>query len=818
MRSVERVKRALAQAAILISSFVLGLSLSTAASGATAAGPLKLTESPKEPLLLWRTLNALLNEAGAELTPGQAATAIEEGGSDVLRLQRPEHSLGRRPSPVWAQFAIENTGANALQLVLAQRYPTIEHFELYRRSGAQWQRHLGTHETAQEMFERDRFPNFHLVLQPGERVDYLVKMQTVAPLRWVLSVQEPGAFATEQRRHDWALAFGYTVPLSVLLLVAFLYRLNTTPGLGYFMGLTMADIVATTWIAGFAAELLPTVSGQQLRVIGHVSYAAMLFFGPRHALAFAGEASPRRLRLAAQVLSVAGPLAVLLALWLDPSTAAAMPGPLGFIMAALCCAMAWHAHRQAQPHAIAYIAAWTAYLVTTLLYFFVRLEVWPLEILPLMIFGQSLGLTLLMGHTVTRAVVDRDGHLRVALHEAEQQQRQIESLSAERERLFAAASHDLRQPLQAIAINVELLQHRLDTNPQRDTGDDRALLDRMLAALTGTNELLESLLDLRLDAFSHAAVEHVALELAPMLERLGAEYRSNTASRGLMLRVAPTRAWVRADPQRLERVLRNLLANAVRYTASGWVLLGVRRGPGNKWRVQVIDTGGGIDPQRAQHLFAEHVRGVDDFPSDVPPPQGYGLGLYIVQRLADAMDVQVRVRPRTRDWRDGSVFEVELPSCAPVHSATSSASHHLVAPRPLQNRRVLLVDDDRQSREALAAGLAELGAEIETLAGLPTTPVEMRKWHAVVCDLDLGVRQTGLEMLISLGAGLRVLISGRLTPSAATQAASHGIVTLQKPVSLALLVQVLTSEMLALDEEPARQLKAHEIDEAARTW
>lgn len=800
MPSAEVFRRVLLVAALLLLSVLAWAPLP--AAGAQGDAALRITEAPREPLLLWRHLQVLQNLAGAELTPTQAAAAIEAGGADVMPLLRPEHSLGRRPTPVWAQFTLAHAGGVAIDLVLAQRYPTIEHLELYQWQGSQWARILGTHETARAMFERDRFPSFHLNLQPGERARYLVKMQTVAPLRWVLSVQEPGTFATEQRWHDWALAFGYTVPLSVLLLVAFLYRLNTTPGLGFFMGLTLADIVATTWIAGFAAELLPTVSGEHLRTIGHVAYAAMLFFGPRHALAFAGAASPRRLRLAAQLLSVAGPLAVLAALWFDPSTAAAMPGPLGFIMAALCCAMAWQAHRQGQPHALAYIAAWSAYLVTTLLYFFVRLEVWPLEVLPLMIFGQSLGLTLLMGHTVARAVVDRDGHLRVALQEAESQQRQIESLSAERERLFAAASHDLRQPLQAIAINVELLQHRLNAATPRDRSDDRALLDRMQAALTGTNELLESLLDLRLDAFSQAAVEHVPVELAPLLERLGAEYRSSTAARGLMLRVAPTRAWVRADPQRLERVLRNLLANAVRYTESGWVLLGVRRGSGAHWRIQVMDTGAGIDPQRAEQLFGEHVRGVNDRASGASAPGGYGLGLYIVQRLADAMGARVGVRPRTRDWHEGSVFEIVLPACAPALpvSRTDQRAH---APPPLIGRRVLLVDDDRASREALAAGLLELGAQVDARSAPPDETIDPLHWHAVVCDLDLGARRTGLDLLMEQASGLRVLVSGRLSPAIAALASAHGIVALQKPVSLALLAQVIGQEAVATQGQPA---------------
>ena len=107
---------------------------------------------------------------------------------------------------------------------------------------------------------------------------------------------------------------------------------------------------------------------------------------------------------------------------------------------------------------------------------------------------------------------------------------------------------------------------------------------------------------------------------------------------------------------------------------------------------------------------------------------------------------------------------------------------------------MLLIDDDRQAREALAQGLAELGADVDARALPPDASVDAAAWDAVVCDHNLGARRAGLDVLIDQGRGLRVLVSGHLTAAHEARAAAHGIVPLHKPVSLAMLARVLAGD------------------------
>src|SRR5690606_32231839 len=149
--------------------------------------------------------------------------------------------------------------------------------------------------------------------------------------------------------------------------------------------------------------------------------------------------------------------------------------------------------------------------------------------------------------------------------------------------------------------------------------------------------------------------------LAEVLEPLASEFRVLAAERGLQFDCVPTRAWVRSDPQLLRRVLQNFLANAVRYTASGRVLLGVRR-VGDAVRIEVHDTGPGIDAQVQTSLFEEFRRG------DGAAGQGLGLGLAIADRMARLLDAPIGLESRPGA---GTVFSLTVPQAA-THTAPAA--------------------------------------------------------------------------------------------------------------------------------------------------
>ena len=222
------------------------------------------------------------------------------------------------------------------------------------------------------------------------------------------------------------------------------------------------------------------------------------------------------------------------------------------------------------------------------------------------------------------------------------------SLVRAKARFFSAAGHDLRHPLQAGVLFCDLLARRLRGSPHEElvTGVGRALEMQRL--------LLDGLLEVsRLDA-GQIEVCPVRFSLGELLKRLGAEFGPGAAQAGLTLAVVPTSAVVVTDPALLERILRNLLDNALKYTRSGGVLLGCRH-RGRMLSIQVWDTGIGIPAGRIREVFEEFQQ-LRALAQD--GGKGLGLGLSVAERLARAIGHPLGVRSEVGR---GSVFEVVVP-------------------------------------------------------------------------------------------------------------------------------------------------------------
>jgi signal transduction histidine kinase len=183
-------------------------------------------------------------------------------------------------------------------------------------------------------------------------------------------------------------------------------------------------------------------------------------------------------------------------------------------------------------------------------------------------------------------------------------------------------------------------------------------------ALDSTTDLLTALLDMsRLEA-GGLDPQPRAFALADVLEPLASEFRVLAAERGLAFDALPTCAWVHSDPQLLRRVLQNFLANAVRYTQHGRIVLGVRRA-GGALRIEVHDTGPGIEADAQSHIFEEFRRGDD------AAGQGLGLGLAIADRIAKLLGAPLTLRSRPGA---GTMFAVTLPRVATPRIAVSVAA------------------------------------------------------------------------------------------------------------------------------------------------
>ncbi|WP_133480158.1 hybrid sensor histidine kinase/response regulator, partial [Cognatilysobacter segetis] len=291
---------------------------------------------------------------------------------------------------------------------------------------------------------------------------------------------------------------------------------------------------------------------------------------------------------------------------------------------------------------------------------------------------------LLANETLEQRVAERTVELQVATREAER-------ANHAKSRFLAAIGHDLMQPLHAAQLFVDALGDGLDEERRRAT------ITQVRGALESTVELLSGLLDMsRLEAGGLVPQPRV-FALAEVLDPLASEFEAIAAARGLSFRYLRTTTWVRTDPQLLRRVLQNFLANAVRYTASGRVVFGVRR-CGDRLRIEVHDSGPGIDPSRQREIFEEFRRGED------APGQGLGLGLFIADRIAALLAAPIALRSRPGR---GTMFALDL-ECA----ARPQRPPVPTVPQRLAGLRVLLLDNEPAALDATRLLLERWGCDV----------------------------------------------------------------------------------------------------------
>ncbi len=342
----------------------------------------------------------------------------------------------------------------------------------------------------------------------------------------------------------------------------------------------------------------------------------------------------------------------------------------------------------------------------------------------------------------------------------------------------------MRQPLHAIGLFTGTLE-------RRTRGSDLEGVVRDLAqAVAAMDRLFDSLLDIsQLDAGS-LQVEPRAIRLARLFAQLEAEHLESAARKDLTLRFSPTTAVIASDELLLQRLLSNLVANAIRYTNAGTVLVCARR-RSDAVQIEVRDTGIGIAPDKQDEIFCEFYQ-IGNAARD--RNLGLGLGLAIVSRIARLLGTEVRVRSQPGR---GSVFFLRVPR-ASVGDVAADADRAVEASQrqPPIALEVLVVDDDPLVLAGQRALLAELGCRVTTastlegaeaaLAALGNRPV------LVLCDLWLSDQRSGIDVLHRLAAQTQapisgILISGDTRPETIQLARASGYVLLHKPASPAKL-------------------------------
>lgn len=348
-------------------------------------------------------------------------------------------------------------------------------------------------------------------------------------------------------------------------------------------------------------------------------------------------------------------------------------------------------------------------------------------------------------------------------------------------RFLAAASHDLRQPVQAVSLFVELMRPEMSLS---EKGEE--YFGKVKYALRTVSEMLGTLLDLsRLDA-STIEPEIEVVSVNELFRELIREFAPLAERKGLALHVMPTRCHVASDPVLLGRILRNLMSNALRYTPSGKVLLGCRK-RGNRVLIQVWDTGIGIAKQNQEAVFGEFFQ-VGNQHRD--REQGLGLGLSIVDRAARLLNAPLTLNSRIGK---GSCFSLSLP-VAPELSAAERARNAARAqsqPYDLSGRCIVLVENEALIRNGLHelienwGGLAISGGSFAEVSA--ALFAREGKVDAIVSDFGIAENESGLQVVAhlreQLGAQVPALIiSGDTSPEARELIRASGLGLLVKPV------------------------------------
>ncbi len=353
-------------------------------------------------------------------------------------------------------------------------------------------------------------------------------------------------------------------------------------------------------------------------------------------------------------------------------------------------------------------------------------------------------------------------------------------------RFFAAASHDLRQPLHALTLFVAALKAR-SQHPEMQT-----LVDNIEASTATMEQLFNALLDIsRLDAGTiEAHPQHFPLQA--LLLDLDKQFGALAAEKQLRLRFRPCDVTLYSDPLLIERILVNLISNAIRYTDDGGVLVACRR-RGRMLRLSVIDTGRGIPPEQQQSVFQEFVQ-LHNPARD--RSKGLGLGLAIVSRLGRLLGHRVDLRSRPGH---GSVFSIDVPlGDAQLVKAHASAA----APGSIpDDALVLLVDDE----SAILRGMSELFDNWRIDLVTAHSADEAVQWldsigrvpDVIVSDYRLPDDTDGIEVITRLrqqyGAGIpAILVSGDTAPDTILRISQAGYPLLHKPLRPAKLRALLT--------------------------
>jgi two-component system CheB/CheR fusion protein len=407
------------------------------------------------------------------------------------------------------------------------------------------------------------------------------------------------------------------------------------------------------------------------------------------------------------------------------------------------------------------------------------------------------------GVVVTFVDITERRRVRNALEAAEHQ---AQLATAAKSRFLAAASHDLRQPLQTLV----LLQGQLAKIVAGEKAQNLiARLDDTIGTMSG---MLNALLDINQIEAGTIRAEVVQFPVNDLLARMQDEFTASAQAQGLALRIVACSLSVRSDPRLLEQMVRNLLSNALKYTRRGKVLLGCRRHEGSL-AIEVCDTGDGIPAGELNAIFEEYHQ-LDNAARE--RSRGLGLGLSIVRRLAGLLGHQVHVRSQLGK---GSTFAIEVPRLPNEVAPPLAGDRPSTVEKALGTGAILVVEDDPEMRDLLDHLLTDEGYRVvaapDGIAALDSVMLQAARPDLVLADYNLPRGMNGLQVAAKLCERFSsqipvIILTGDISTQTLREIAGQHCVQLNKPVKLHELTETI-QELLRSSQSatpPAAQVNA----------
>lgn len=568
---------------------------------------------------LWSHLLTLPDPEG-QLSPELVAAQLSEGlGQHLLT---PDQSFGRwLPYPYWAGWQLHNPETHEQTFLLSYVLPTQDKTALWQQTQtgrwrplSEW--HPGGSDT---LFGGHLWPVWQITLAPGETQRFVLRIDGYNRMRFPLEVVRTDVFARQHMLLCLGIGFVFAIPCVVLVYALTLWRAVDDPSLPLFVVMALCEMVGAAWVSGLLPMTMPWFDRAWAGWVGWAGYVTVLGLSGWHARIFLDTMgrnpwADRVLRGVSLFWLVMVPVAI--GFYPIASRLTLLLG--GVVHTLILSALALRGLlRQPRAHMALFLAVWLIYLGSGVLYILYRVLHLPVHYTLIGNYVQGSLVAALLGAAVTVQVINKRELLEHQLQRAR-----------EGAMLYAAAQHDFVQPLQSLRIHANRLMEMAQTEQQQ------RLVSRMLAALKQTGDFLPSLRQLWGDGQA-PALQWQTISVHQAIGLVVEELRDVAQLKQLHLRYRPCHTPIRTDTLSLQRITRNLLSNAVRYTpAGGDILLACRWRKGQLWLL-CWDTGAGMSPAQTQQCFEAFTR----FDVQQHIPEGLGLGLFSVRELARRLGV-----------------------------------------------------------------------------------------------------------------------------------------------------------------------------------